>query len=140
MSDNISKEDRSYIMSLVKQRDTKPEMIVRSFLHRKGLRYLLHNKKLPGKPDLVFPKFKTVVFVNGCFWHGHEDPKCKLARTPKSRIEFWTNKFKENKKRDRENKEKLELMGWHVLTIWECELSKKKALEALYNSIKNPPP
>jgi len=137
MVDNISKEERSHVMSLVKQKDTKPEMIVRSYLHRKGLRYRLHNKTLPGKPDLVFPKYKTIVFVHGCFWHGHGDPQCKLARIPKSRVEFWTNKIKGNRERDTGNKKKLEIMGWRVLTIWECELSGQESLKKLFNAIKS---
>lgn len=133
--DNISKKERSHIMSLVKQKNTKPEMFVRSFLHRKGLRYRLHDNKLPGKPDLVFPKYKTVVFIHGCFWHGHDDPKCKLARIPKSRVEFWTNKVKSNHERDIKNKEILQAMGWRVLTIWECELTEQKSLERLFYDI-----
>jgi DNA mismatch endonuclease, patch repair protein len=133
--DNISEKERSHIMSLVKQKDTKPEMIVRSFLHRKGLRYRLHDNKLPGKPDLVFPKYKTVVFVHGCFWHGHDDPKCKLARIPKSRVEFWTQKVKSNYERDIKNIEILRGMGWQVLTIWECELTEPKSLQRLFYDI-----
>lgn len=136
MVDNISKEERSHIMSLVKQKDTRPEMMVRSYLHRKGLRYRLHDKRMPGKPDLVFRRYKTVVFVHGCFWHGHDDRSCKLARTPKSRVEFWINKVQRNRERDIQNKKQLEAMGWRVLTIWECELVKQDSLDLLYNTIK----
>lgn len=137
MTDNLSKEERSHIMSLVKQENTKPEMVVRSYLHRKGLRYLLHDKSKPGKPDLVFPKYKTIVFINGCFWHGHDDPECKLARIPKSRTEFWINKIKSNRERDIKNKAILEKTGWKVLIIWECELIKKDSLEKLFNEIRS---
>ena len=108
MTDTVSPKRRSEIMASVGQKNTKPEMVVRSYLHRKGLRYRLHVKDLPGNPDLVFPRFKTVLFVNGCFWHGHEDKNCKLARTPKSNIEFWTNKVLGNKERDNKNCARLE--------------------------------
>jgi DNA mismatch endonuclease, patch repair protein len=137
MVDNISKEERSRIMGLVKQKNTRPEMIVRSFLHSRGLRYRLHDKSLPGKPDLVFTKYRTVVLVHGCFWHGHKDPLCKLARTPKSKIQFWTSKVILNSERDIRNTKALEALGWRVLIIWECEVSKQGSLESLYTAIKN---
>lgn len=124
-------------MSLVKQKNTKPEIIVRSFLHRKGLRYRLHDKTLNGKPDLVFPKYKTIVFVHGCFWHGHDSPLCKLARTPKSKIDFWTAKVVRTKERDTSNMAILKSTGWRTLIIWECELSKQESLERLFLNITN---
>jgi len=95
---------------------------VRRYLHKTGLRYRLHVRDLPGKPDLVFPKYKTVLFVHGCFWHGHDDPNCKLARTPKSNVRFWKNKVKGNRKRDEQHCDKLQAMGWRVFEIWECQI------------------
>jgi len=122
MVDNVSKKRRSEVMSLVKQKDTRPEMTVRRYLHNVGLRYRLHVKDLPGKPDLVFPKYKSVLFVHGCFWHGHNDPKCKLARTPKSNVKFWKDKIQGNHKRDQKHRKKLEAMGWRIFEIWECQI------------------
>ena len=136
MVDNISTEERSRVMALVKQKDTRPEMTVRSFLHRRGLRYRLHDKRLPGKPDMVFPKYKTVVFVHGCFWHGHPDPDCKLARTPKSNVKFWKDKVSGNQERDKRNVEQLQKMGRRVLLIWECQIGNKNLLEDLVVAIK----
>jgi len=135
MVDNISKEERSRVMALVKQIDTRPEITVRSYLHRRGLRYRLHDKRLPGKPDMVFPKYKTVVFVHGCFWHGHSVPDCKLGRTPKSNVKFWKEKFFGNQKRDKRNIEQLQKMGWRVLLIWECQVRNKNLLEELAEKI-----
>ena len=106
-------------MRAVKSDDTKPEMIVRKAIHRKGFRYRLHDKKLPGKPDLVFPRYKTVVFVHGCFWHWHG---CPRSRMPKSNTEYWEKKIGRNTERDKTNKKALENMGWKVLIIWECSL------------------
>tara|TARA_R110002049_G_scaffold251918_1_gene426347 strand:+ start:1955 stop:2386 length:432 start_codon:yes stop_codon:yes gene_type:complete len=119
MADRISPEHRSWNMSRIKNRDTKPELIVRSLLHRMGYRFRLHRKDLPGKPDIVLPKYKTVIFVHGCFWHRHKG--CKYAYTPKSRIEFWEKKFATNLKRDLENQKLLKNCGWKVRVIWECE-------------------
>ncbi len=108
-------------MSAVKGKNTKPEMVVRKYLHAYGLRYKLHDKNLPGKPDLVFPKRKTVIFVHGCFWHGHAG--CKDFRIPKSRPEWWSSKIGGNITRDERNVDKLKNSGWNVEIIWECELS-----------------
>ena len=124
MVDNVSKKRRSEVMSLVKSKDTRPELAVRRYLHREGLRYRLHVKDLPGKPDLVFPKYKTVLFVHGCFWHGHFDPNCKLARIPKSNVAFWKDKIQSNHERDRKHRSRLERLGWQVLEVWECQISK----------------
>lgn len=135
MTDTVTKKRRSEIMASVGQKDTKPEKIVRSFLHRKGMRYRLHVKDLPGKPDMVFPRLKTVLFINGCFWHGHEDNKCKLARIPKSNIEFWTNKIEGNRKRDKKNWKILETRGWRVVVVWECPLAQKDFLENIAHEL-----
>jgi DNA mismatch endonuclease (patch repair protein) len=107
-------------MSMIRGVNTKPEIIVRSFLHKQGLRFSLHSKTLPGKPDIVLPKYRTVVFVHGCFWHGHS--RCKYFRLPQSRVNFWRNKIIGNKLRDRKKANKLIGDGWQVITIWECEL------------------
>ena len=119
------------MMAAVKQKDTKPEMRVRSFLHKQGLRYRLHDNKLPGKPDLVFPRFRTVLFVHGCFWHGHPDEQCKLARIPKSNVKFWRDKISGNRERDERNVERLRKLGWNVVVIWECQLSNCEVLGGL---------
>ena len=121
MTDIFSEEQRSYVMSRVSSKDTKPEKIVRSFLHRSGFRFRLHMVNLPGKPDLVLAKYKTVIFVHGCFWHRHKD--CKKATTPQSRKGFWEEKFKRNVIRDKENCQALRRNGWKILVVWECELT-----------------
>lgn len=131
MTDTVTKKRRSEIMALVSQKNTKPELLVRSFLHKKGLRYRLHVKELPGKPDIVFRRLKTVVFVNGCFWHGHEDRKCKLARIPKSNVDFWKKKIEGNRERDERNWRTLKEQGWRVIVVWECQLSVKGFLDKL---------
>lgn len=124
-------------MSRVKARDTVPEMMVRKALHAAGLRYRLHAKGLPGRPDLVFPSRRVVVFVHGCFWHRHPDPACKLTRTPKSRLEFWETKFSENTERDARNLAALEASGWTVFTVWECQVrGGGAALADLVDAIK----
>jgi len=117
--DTLSKEKRSWNMSRIKGKDTKPELIVRSLLHSMGYRYRLHQKNLPGKPDIVLKKYNAVIFVHGCFWHRHKG--CKFAYEPKSRQEFWQRKFLENKARDKKNQSTLGKLGWKVLAIWECE-------------------
>lgn len=118
--DVLSREKRSQIMASVKSSDTKPEMLVRRYLHAHSFRYGLHNRKLPGSPDIVLRKYKTIIFINGCFWHGHEG--CKYYRLPKSNIEFWQTKIVRNRQRDIETIEALKVKGWRVITIWECEL------------------
>ncbi len=134
--DNLNAKDRSRVMRAVKSKNTKPELKVRSFLHRRGLRYKLYDPKLPGKPDLVFPKYKTVLFVNGCFWHGHKDQLCKLARTPKSNVDFWENKVLTNQKRDKRNTQQLKDLGWNVLVIWECQINNLEYLESIERKIR----
>ena len=113
-------------MSRIKGKDTKPELIVRSQLHKMGFRFRLHRKDLPGKPDIVLPKYKTVIFVHGCFWHRHEN--CKYSSTPKTRKEFWENKFKENVIRDKSHQKKLSSIGWKIIIVWECEIKEKNLL------------
>ncbi len=120
MTDTLSKKQRSRVMSKVRGADTKPEWILRCGLHRLGYRYRLRNKDLPGRPDLVFPKYRAVVFVHGCYWHRH--PGCKDASTPKSNLAFWTKKFTENVERDRRTEQALTALGWRVLVVWECDL------------------
>lgn len=137
MTDKISKTARSRNMSLIQSKNTKPEMIARRHLFGRGLRYRLHDKNLPGKPDMIFPKYKKAVFINGCFWHRHD---CKYATTPKTNTEFWEKKFQKNILRDKNNYEKLETMGWTVIIVWECQLKKdmrKDTLNKLYDSIIN---
>lgn len=129
--DTVSKEARSRIMSRIGGKNTKPEISVRSFLHRQGMRFRIHVRSLPGTPDVVLPKYKAVVFVNGCFWHGHDHPSCKKARLPSSNIEYWDNKIKENRARGERDRDALHAMGWRVLVVWECELSQPETLEKL---------
>lgn len=117
-------------MSQIKGKDTKPEMLVRKWLWHNGYRYRLNDKRLPGKPDIVLPKLKTVVFVNGCFWHGHEE--CGNYRPPKTNTEFWRQKIERNKSRDAENYRKLISSGWQVLVVWECQLKKESRVDTLY--------
>jgi DNA mismatch endonuclease (patch repair protein) len=120
MTDVFTKSKRSEVMSRIKGSNTKPELAVRSLLHRMGYRFRLHKTVLPGKPDIVLSRFKTVIFVHGCFWHRHKD--CRFAYTPKSRTDFWLKKLESNVIRDIQVKSDLELLGWRVITVWECEL------------------
>ncbi|OVE74870.1 very short patch repair endonuclease [archaeon D22] len=128
MTDRISKEHRSWNMSRIRSKDSSPEMRVRSYLHRHGYRFRLHYKSLPGNPDIVMPKHKTVVFVHGCFWHRHKG--CKFAYKPKSRVEFWEAKFKNNLLRDEAVMTQLLRGGWKVIVVWECEIRKSDLFEA----------
>lgn len=112
---------RSEVMSRIKGKDTAPEWKVRSYLHAKGLRYRLHDKRLPGRPDLIFPSKRIAVFVHGCFWHGHEG--CRKAKLPATRTEFWSEKISGNIKRDRRQVQMIEEAGWTVLTVWQCDIS-----------------
>ena len=116
-------EQRSRNMSAIKSKNTKPEIAVRKLLHSMGYRFRLHRKDLPGSPDIVLPKYKTVIFVHGCFWHRHEN--CKYASTPKTRQEFWEAKFRENINRDKLNQENLSSKGWKIIVVWECEIKDK---------------
>lgn len=116
-------------MSLIRGKDTKPEMVVRRLVHSLGYRYRLHRRDLPGCPDLVFSARRKVIFVHGCFWHRHPDSTCKLARLPKSREEFWVPKLERNASRDRRNEQALKDQGWNVLVIWECETNNQGMLK-----------
>lgn len=133
--DHIDREARSRLMANVKGKNTKPEMAVRSYLHARGLRYRLHDKSLPGKPDLVFKSRRTVVFVHGCFWHGH--PGCKKATIPKTRSDFWRSKIETNSTRDKRHIDHIRSKGWQVLIIWQCEIDEKR-LAQLFQRITEP--
>ncbi|MBN8783060.1 MAG: DNA mismatch endonuclease Vsr [Terrimonas ferruginea] len=134
MTDVHSKEIRSYNMSRIKGKNTKPEMLVRKFLFANGLRYKLHDKQLPGKPDLVFPKYKTVLFIHGCFWHGHEG--CRYYVVPKTRTDWWLAKINGNKAKDADSIMKLKQLGWKVIIVWECELKPGMVDGLLQNLLK----
>lgn len=124
MVDTLTPEQRSERMSRIHSKDTKPEIRLRQALHRLGFRYRLHGRALPGKPDIVLPRYKAVVFVHGCFWHRHEG--CKIANVPKSNTEFWVEKFDRNVLRDKEVRHGLEAAGWNVIVAWECELKNSE--------------
>jgi DNA mismatch endonuclease, patch repair protein len=133
--DKISEERRSWNMSRIRSKNTKPEIFVRSMLHRMGYRFRIHYKKLPGKPDIVLPKYKTAIFVHGCFWHGHQN--CKDFAPPKTRTEWWLNKISGNIRKDNENVSSLGEQGWRVIIIWECDLqhTKEETIKKLVNVI-----
>jgi len=133
MADSLSKAKRSWNMGRIKGVNTKPEIIVRSELHKAGFRFRLHQQSLPGKPDIVLPKFKSVVFVHGCFWHRHN--RCKYAYIPKSRVEFWNNKFIENVRRDKKNQAALKQAGWKIFIIWECVIDNNDKLKECIKKI-----
>ena len=127
MTDTLTQLERSERMSGIRSKDSAAEMRLRRMIHHMGYRYRLHVKKLPGTPDLVFPARKSIIFMHGCFWHRHQD--CRLARMPKSRVEFWWDKLEANKRRDAENIQRLRELGWHVLVIWECQMKEKNLTE-----------
>ena len=129
MVDTLTRKERSERMSRVRNRDTKPEMLVRKLVHGLGFRYRLHDRKLPGAPDLVFRSRRKAIFIHGCFWHRHSDRTCKLARMPKSRLEFWKPKLEGNRQRDLKNQSELDAIGWTYLVVWECELGHREQLE-----------
>jgi DNA mismatch endonuclease (patch repair protein) len=135
MADKVSKKVRSRNMSAIKGKNTKPEMIVRRFLHHKGYRFRLHRKDLPGKPDITLARYKTVIFVHGCFWHQHRN--CKNAVMPKTNVAFWQDKLNGNIVRDKKNTLLLQEKGWQVLTIWECEVTSESNMEKLTEKIRN---
>lgn len=126
--DSISQEKRSALMRSVRQKNTKPEVVVRKFLHRAGYRFRLHRKDLAGNPDIVLTKYRTAVFVNGCFWHGHS---CPRGKRPATNTEFWDAKLSRNIERDRANYEKLEAQGWRVAVVWECEIGNLEVHELM---------
>ena len=123
MVDIVSPEKRSHMMSSIRGKNTKPELLIRRALHARGFRYRIHDKNLPGKPDLCFPKYKAVVFVHGCFWHSHD---CSLFKWPKSNAAFWRDKITANAKRDQKHCQALSNRGWRVLTVWECAVKGQK--------------
>jgi len=138
MADNLTKEDRHYNMTRIKSENTKPEEIVRKYLFSNGFRYNMNDKRLPGKPDIVLKKYKTVVFVHGCFWHCHDG--CRYFVLPKSNQSYWHPKLEKNRQRDIEHQTLLREMGWKVLIVWECELkssSRQSTLENLIEQIKS---
>lgn len=140
MADTFTPEKRSWNMSRIRSKDTKPEEYVRKFLFREGFRFRKNDKRYPGKPDIVLPKYKTVIFINGCFWHAHT---CSRAHLPKSNLEYWQPKIEKNKLRDEQNQKKLQDAGWKVITIWECELKTselrnnrcEKLINELYSNL-----
>lgn len=134
MADVHTKKQRSYNMSRIKGKNTKPEMLVRKFLHANGYRYKLHDKKLPGKPDIVLPKYHTVIFVHGCFWHGHSN--CNYFVVPKTRTQWWTDKINRNKANDEKAIKALKKDGWKVIMVWECKLKPAKADKTLMMLLK----
>lgn len=127
--DKLTKEQRHRCMSAIRGKNTKPEMVVRKFLFGRGFRYRLNHPRLPGHPDIVLRKYRTVIFVNGCFWYGHDN--CKYYRLPKTNVDFWRKKVERNKKRDVEEQRQLATMGWHCITIWECQLKPKVRAQTL---------
>lgn len=140
MTDVMTPEQRSRNMAAIKGKDTKPELIVRKYLFSRGLRFRVQVRKLPGNPDIVLPKYKTVIFVNGCFWHGHEG--CRYFRLPKSNVEFWKEKIERNVGWDVRNEAELKALGWRVIRVWECDIKtvaeREEYLKRLYDSIVKP--
>lgn len=139
MADVMTPEQRRRNMAAIKGKDTKPEMIVRKHLFSRGLRFRVQVRKLPGTPDIVLPKYKTVIFVNGCFWHGHDG--CKYFRLPKSNVQFWKEKIERNVARDTRSETELKALGWRVIRVWECEIKtvaeREEYLKRLYDRIVN---
>ena len=124
--DTITKSERSALMARIRSKDTSPELVVRSLLHRCGYRFRLHRKDLPGRPDIVLPKYHKIILVQGCFWHGH---RCQLASKPKSNTSYWSTKIQMNRVRDTRNMEALAAQGWNVLELWECDIRRATGLE-----------
>ncbi|MGQ3891548.1 very short patch repair endonuclease [Legionella sp. CNM-4043-24] len=135
MSDSLTAEHRSRNMAAIKGKNTKPELDVRRFLHHQGYRYRLHRKDLPGKPDITLTKYRAVLFINGCFWHRHEN--CRLAYNPKSNSDFWQQKFQKNVENDLKKHQSLRDLGWKVIVIWECEIKNRSYREWICERIKN---
>ena len=133
--DTISPAQRSSNMSKIRSKDTTPELVVRRYLHARGFRYRIHDRSLPGCPDIIFKQDKIAIFINGCFWHHHSKKDCKDSHLPKSTTFFWLQKIQTNVRRDRKNYRKLREMGWHVFVVWECALKKDNALRQLENRI-----
>jgi DNA mismatch endonuclease (patch repair protein) len=138
MADTLTPAERSERMCRVRSRSTAPEMLVRRIVHALGYRYRLHQRKVPGCPDLVFGMRRKVIFVHGCFWHRHDDSACKLARLPKSRLDFWLPKLEANRRRDETNQARLAAIGWKCLIIWECQLGDRALLTERIQSFLGP--
>lgn len=136
--DTLTPQERSERMGKVRSTDTQPELVVRRLVHGMGYRYRLHRKDLPGKPDLVFPGRRKVIFVHGCFWHRHDDPACRLARLPKSRLDFWLPKLTANGERDARTVARLVELGWGVMTVWECQVRDASALNRRIREFLDP--
>jgi DNA mismatch endonuclease, patch repair protein len=126
VADFLTKQARSLRMSLIRGKDTQPELIFRKALHSRGFRYRTHASQLPGKPDIVLPKYNSVIFVHDCFWHSHQG--CRIANSPKTNSDFWQNKFLTNKRRDKRNQRRLRILCWNIIIVWECELGSKTKL------------
>lgn len=139
MADIFTKQKRSKIMSNISGKETKPEILVRKILFAKGFRYRKNDKRYPGKPDIVLPKYKTVIFINGCFWHGHKN--CEKAKLPETNYNFWKNKIEGNIERDKRNYEQLKNLGWNVIVLWQCQLNNKrnidKTIKDLIQNLRN---
>lgn len=136
--DKLTKEQRHKCMAAIRSKNTRSEVLVRKFLFSRGFRYRLNHPRLPGHPDVVLRKYRTVIFVNGCFWHGHEG--CKYFRLPRTNVEFWASKIERNQKRDKEEQVRLAEMGWHCITIWECQLKpsvREQTLESLIYTLNH---
>ena len=133
MLDKLTPSQRHHCMSRIRGKNTKPEILVRKGLHARGFRFRLHNKKLPGSPDVVLPKYGVAIMVNGCFWHGHKG--CRYATKPKTNVEFWETKIARNRHRDEVTNAHLEALGWTVITIWECELRTSSLLDDRLNTL-----
>ena len=132
--DSLTKEQRSWVMSRVRSKDTTPERIIRSFLYQQGFRFRLHEKSLPGSPDIVLPKYKTVIEIRGCFWHRHIG--CKVAGMPLSNVDFWKAKFERNVARDKKNELAINNLGWNLIVVWGCQVRNKAVLDRLPAKIK----
>ena len=135
MADRLSRQERSALMGRIRGKNTKPEILVRKALHKAGFRFRIHDRRLPGSPDIVLPKYRTVVFVHGCFWHGHDE--CKCFCVPKTNGEFWKKKIDGNRERDEKNRVLLERKGWRIIVVWECELQKRAVREATLAGLVN---
>ena len=133
MADKLNPFQRSHCMSKIRGKNTKPEILVRKGLHARGFRFRLQDKKLPGRPDIVLPKYGVAIMVNGCFWHGHKG--CRYATKPKSNVEFWEAKIARNRHRDEVTNAHLEALGWHVITVWECELRGKSIVTSRLDTL-----
>ena len=134
--DSLSPQQRHFAMQQVKSEDTTPEKVVRSYLHKQGFRYRLHVKSLPGKPDIVLPKYRTIIDVRGCFWHQHVSPTCTRNKSPKAHSGYWSEKFRKNVERDKQHERDWRALGWKVIVVWECEASSEATLRKIVRRLK----